>query len=183
MLVEEIREKMQMPDDVEVELSGHTLKVKGPLGTNERTFKYPNVRLESKNDSIALIVDYPRKVDKAALFTIKSHIKNMIVGVERGYTYKMKIVYAHFPLTVKVNGDNVIIDNYLGEKYPRNAKIVRETKVTVSGDEITVKGINKEHVGQTVGNLEQATRVNKRDPRVFQDGIYLIERDGVGLRW
>jgi len=183
MLAEEIREEIVIPDDIEVDVSKHYVKVKGPKGSLERRFKYPNVRLYSDDDRVVLVVDFPRKADKAAIYTIRSHLNNMIKGVQTGYKYKMKVIYAHFPLNIKKEGDHVVIDNYLGEKFPRRANIVGETNVNITGDEIIVEGINKEHVGQTVGNLEKATRVIKRDPRVFQDGIYLVERDGVPLRW
>lgn len=183
MLVEEIKEEITIPEGVTVDVSGRYFKVAGPKGTLERTFKYPFVQLQKKDGSITLKVDYPRKADKAALYTIKSHISNMVTGVMQGYTYKMKVVYAHFPLNISVKGREVVIDNYLGEKYPRTAKIVGDVKVTLSGADIVVEGINKEHVGQTAGNLESSTRVIKRDPRVFQDGIYLVERDGAPIKW
>ena len=98
-------------------------------------------------------------------------------GVTDGFEYHMKIVFAHFPMTVKVNKDVVVIDNFLGERHPRTAKVVGSAKVVVKGDEVTITGINKEHVGQTMANLEQATKIKGRDPRVFQDGIYLISKE------
>ena len=107
--------------------------------------------------------------------TTKAHISNMIVGVTEGFTYTMKIVFAHFPMTVIV--ERVVIDNFLGERHPRFSKIVGSAKVSVKGDEVTITGINKEHVGQTMANLEQATKIKGRDPRVFQDGIYLISKE------
>jgi large subunit ribosomal protein L6 len=89
----------------------------------------------------------------------------------------MKIVYAHFPMTVKAVGDKVTIENFLGERYPRTAKIVGSAKVQVKGEEVVITGINKEDVGQTMANLEQATKIKGRDPRVFQDGIYFVSRE------
>lgn len=183
MLVEEILEQMPIPEGVTVEIEGRYIKVTGPKGSLERTFKYPFIQLTKADDTVKLKVDYPKKSDKAALYTIKSHINNMFTGVTNGYTYKMKVVYAHFPLNISIKGKDVIIDNYLGEKYPRTAAIVGDVKVTLDGADITVEGINKEQVGQTAGNLEKSTRVNKRDPRVFQDGIYLVERNGVPIKW
>ena len=109
--------------------------------------------------------------------TIRSHISNMIYGVKHGFTYKMKIVYAHFPMTVKVKGKLVTIDNFLGERHPRTAKIIGDdVKVSVKGDDVTITGINKENVGQTMANIEQATKIKGRDPRIFQDGIYLVDK-------
>ena len=110
--------------------------------------------------------------------TIKAHISNMMIGVTDGFTYNMKIVFAHFPMTVKVNGKTVTIDNFVGERHPRTSKIVGDdTKVTVKGDQVIITGINKEHVGQTMANLEQATKIKGKDPRVFQDGIYLVSKE------
>ncbi|MHC1605360.1 MAG: 50S ribosomal protein L6 [Candidatus Methanofastidiosia archaeon] len=183
MLIEEIQEEVPIPKDVKVSVSDHVITVEGPRGTIQRRIKYPSVLLATKKDIIVLSVHYAKKTDKAALYTIKSHIMSMIKGVEKGFCYKLKILYSHFPLNVKVIDGKVEIDNYLGEKVPRYAKIMGDTKVMVSGNEIFVEGINKEHVGQTAGNLEKATRVTKRDPRVFQDGIYLVDRDGILLRW
>ncbi len=182
-MVEEIREEMLIPEGVSAEIKGRYLMVTGPKGTLERTFKYPFIQLRLLDGAILLKVDYPRKADKAAFFTIKSHINNMFTGVTHGYSYKMKVVYAHFPLNISLKGSEVVIDNYLGEKFPRKANIVGDVKVVLDGADITIEGINKEHVGQTAGNLEKSTRVIKRDPRVFQDGIYLVERNGVPLRW
>jgi large subunit ribosomal protein L6 len=70
----------------------------------------------------------------------------------------------------------VIIENFLGEKSPRRTKIVGRAEVRVKGNEIVVTGIDKEECGQTAANLEQATRVKNLDPRVFQDGIYIVRR-------
>ena len=107
----------------------------------------------------------------------KAHINNMLIGVTDGFTYKMKIVFAHFPMTVKVSGNKVNIDNFIGERSPRLSNIVGSAKVSVKGDEVTITGVNKEDVGQTMANLEQATKITGKDPRVFQDGIYLVSKE------
>ena len=91
--------------------------------------------------------------------------------------YKLKIVFSHFPVTTKIVGTHLEISNYLGEKFPRCAEIVPGVKVIAGKDEIVVEGIDVEKVGQTAANLERATRVSYKDPRVFQDGVYLISRD------
>ena len=88
----------------------------------------------------------------------------------------MTILYAHFPMQVKVDGKTLVIGNFLGEKKPRIAKILGETKVKVSGNEVAVSGINKEDVGQTAANIEQKTKIKRFDPRIFQDGIYIVQK-------
>lgn len=172
-----IREEIEIPEGVEVIIDKELVSIKGPNGEDSRKFTYPNVSIKNGDDVVLLETLFPKKKDKAMIGTTKAHISNMIKGVTEGFTYTMKIVYAHFPMTVKVNKDVVNIDNFLGERHPRFAKIVGDSKVSVKGDEVTITGINKEHVGQTMANLEQATKIKGRDPRVFQDGIYLISKE------
>ncbi|MGC9517380.1 MAG: 50S ribosomal protein L6 [Methanomicrobiales archaeon] len=170
-----LREEIPVPEDVEVTINNE-VQVKGPKGELSRKFTSKKVTIKQEDSKVVLETPFPKKKDKAMLGTTKSHITNMIHGVTEGFTYKMKIVYAHFPMTVKAAGDKVTIDNFLGERYPRTAKIVGNAKVQIKGDEVLVTGINKEDVGQTMANLEQATKIKGRDPRVFQDGIYLVDR-------
>ena len=99
----------------------------------------------------------------------------MTEGLVYGYEYKMKIVYSHFPMSIIVEKGIVNIKNFLGEKFPRKAKIVGDTKVVAKGQEVIVSGIDKEDVGQTASNLEQKSKVKGKDIRRYQDGIYLIE--------
>ena len=172
-----IREEIEIPEGVEVIIENNEVSVKGPNGEDSRKFTYPNVSINKEDDDVVLHTAFPKKKDKAMIGTTKAHINNMITGVTDGFTYHMKIVFAHFPMTVKVEKDIVNIDNFLGERHPRTAKIVGDSKVAVKGDEVTITGINKEHVGQTMANLEQATKIKGRDPRVFQDGIYLTSKE------
>ena len=109
-----------------------------------------------------------------------SHIRNMITGVTKGFTYKMKIIFTHFPIQVNVEGDKVVIRNFLGERAPRVAKILPGVKVEVQKEDVLVKGIDIEAVGQTAANIEQATKVKGKDIRVFLDGIYIYEKQ-VGM--
>ncbi|MBQ6098787.1 MAG: 50S ribosomal protein L6 [Methanobrevibacter sp.] len=172
-----IREEIEIPEGVEVIIENNEVSVKGPNGENSRKFTYPNVSIKEENDVLVLETAFPKKKDKAMIGTTRAHLNNMIIGVTDGFEYHMKIVYAHFPMNVKVQNDVVVIDNFLGERHPRSAKIVGDSKVAVKGDEVTITGINKEHVGQTMANLEQATKIKGRDPRVFQDGIYLTSKE------
>ena len=172
-----IRETIVVPEGVEVIIENNEVSVKGPNGEDSRKFSYPNVGIKEENNNVVLETAFPKKKDKAMIGTTKAHINNMLIGVTDGFEYHMKIVFAHFPMTVKVQKDTVVIDNFLGERHPRTAKIVGSAKVVVKGDEVTITGVNKEHVGQTMANLEQATKIKGRDPRVFQDGIYLTSKE------
>lgn len=88
----------------------------------------------------------------------------------------MKVVYSHFPIQLKKTDTALEIVNFLGEKQPRVARISEGVTVSTGNDEVTVSGIDKELVGTTAARIERATHVRNRDPRVFQDGIYIIEK-------
>jgi len=178
-----VREEVEIPEGVEVTVEGNTVKVKGPNGELERELRYPGVQIFTEDGKVVVFKEFPRKRDIAIARTFKAHIANMIKGVTEGFTYKLKVVYSHFPMTVKVQGDEVLIENFLGEKNPRRAKILPGVKVKVMGSEVIVEGIDKEAVGQTAANIEQATRITKWDRRVFQDGIYIVEKAGKPIKF
>ncbi|RLG57433.1 MAG: 50S ribosomal protein L6 [Hadesarchaea archaeon] len=171
-----IKEELEVPEGVELKVSGRTVEVSGPKGKLTRTFDFQRVSIKVEGKKVLISSDSTRRRDKAAVMTVRSHLRNMFKGVTEGFTYKLKVVYSHFPITVKVDGKRVLIQNFIGERAPRVAKIVGDVSVEVHGDEILVKGINKDDVGQTAFNIEQATQVKYRDLRVFQDGCYITER-------
>jgi large subunit ribosomal protein L6 len=176
----EVSKILQIPEDVEVALEGKKVTVKGALGTLTRDFSYAPIFMELRGKSLRIWANWPRKKESALVGTVYAHIANMITGVRKGFTYKLKIVFSHFPISVKVQGKTVLIENFTGERNPRKAKIVGNANVKVSGDDIIVQGINLEDVSQTAANIEQATKVKRKDPRIFLDGIYLYER-GEGM--
>jgi large subunit ribosomal protein L6 len=176
MAAEKIRE-IEVPQGVTVTLTGATLTVKGQKGQMAREFRYPGIALKVDGGKVFVETAKDDKQTKATVGTYASHVKNMVTGVSEGYEYHMKIVYAHFPIQVKVEGkDKVSIGNFLGERKARSANIVGTTKVAIQGAEVVVTGPNKEEVGQTAANIEQACKIRKRDPRVFQDGIYITRK-------
>ena len=155
------------------------MKVTGSKGTLEKDFYSPlfakEIAIKKNENKVLISTESKRKKNKAMTGTIKSHILNMIKGVTEGYVVTLKMVYMHFPFTVKVSGKEVLVNNFLGEKMPRKTTIVGDCKVEIKGDEIVVTGINKEDVGQTAANLEKATWIKARDRRVFQDGIFWLK--------
>jgi large subunit ribosomal protein L6 len=166
-----------LPKGVTASMDGQILRVSGPLGSCERDISKIPVKVEVSGGRVRITPLLRKKRGRAILGTMSSHVRNMAVGVVRGYAYRLKIVYSHFPMTVKVKGDEVQIDNFLGEKTPRRAKIVGAgTEVSVEGDDVVVKGPCLESVSQTAANIEQSTRIKKKDPRVFMDGVYIYER-------
>ncbi len=167
---------VEIPEEVTVTLDGKRLEVRGEKGRLVEDFSQVPVSLRMEDRKIIISTFESRRKTSALVGTVYSHIRNMIRGVTKGFTYKLKIVYSHFPISVKVDQDKVLIENFIGERNPRIAKIVGETKVTIKGDDILVQGINIKEVSQTSANIEQATKVKSRDPRKFLDGIYVYEK-------
>jgi len=176
MRAAEVVKTVEIPDGVDVKVEGRRVTVKGEKGTLTRDFSYAPVNVELDGNTIKVSASWPRKREAALVGTISSHIRNMITGVTKGFTYKLKIVFSHFPISVKVQNGKVLIENFTGERSPRVAKIIGDAKVTVKGEDVVVSGINIEEVSQTAANIELATKIRRKDPRVFLDGIYLYER-------
>lgn len=167
---------LDIPEGVKLRLEERTLSVKGPIGECKKDFTKIPVELSLEGSKLRIRTFSTRKRDWALLNTARSIIENMFIGVTKGFTYRLKVVFAHFPISVKVKGREVYIENFYGERSPRVAKIVGDCQVFVEGDDVVVKGTSKEAVGQTAANIEQATRIRRKDPRVFLDGIYVYEK-------
>ncbi len=168
--------KLNVPEGVQVSLSGSSVTVIGPKGTLTRDFAHTRMNILLSGNEITISSPQKGRRLAALVGTVAAHIKNMFKGVTTGHTYHMKVAYAHFPITVKVAGKQVMIENFMGERSKRVANIVGNVKVIVQGDEITLEGIDKEALGQTAANIHFATHVKKMDPRVFQDGVYVSGR-------
>jgi len=171
------QEFVEIPSDVEANVSDNQVLVKGPLGEIKRDFSHARVLIRIENGRLIVEAAWPNKKRAATVGTIRSHIQNMITGVVKGFTVKLKIVFAHFPMAVKILDDKVVIENFTGERRPRMARIHGDVKIKVDGDDIILQGIDLEEVTQTAANIQRATYIKKKDPRVFLDGIYVFEKN------
>jgi len=169
-------ESIEIPESVEVKVEGRLVTVNGEKGTLMRDFSHAPISIRSEGRKVIIQASWPRKREAALVGTISSHIQNMITGVTKGFTYKLKIVFSHFPISVKVHEKKVTIENFTGERSPRAADVMGDTEVRVDGEDIIVKGLDIEDVSQTAANIERATKVKRKDPRVFLDGIYVYEK-------
>jgi large subunit ribosomal protein L6 len=167
---------IQIPKNVTVTLHEKTVEVTGDKGRLIKDFFQTPVAIRIEGDEIVVSALRSRRKESALVGTVCSHVNNMIKGVTKGFTYKLKIVFSHFPISVKTQGNRVIIENFIGERNPRRAKIIGDTSVSVKGDDVIIKGVNVEDVSQTAANIEQATVVRRRDTRKFLDGIYIYEK-------
>uniref|UniRef100_A0A7S3L0N5 Large ribosomal subunit protein uL6 alpha-beta domain-containing protein n=1 Tax=Amphora coffeiformis TaxID=265554 RepID=A0A7S3L0N5_9STRA len=186
---------LAIPEGVEVEVNARCVKVKGPLGTLERNFKHVAMNLSivdaasldfteedgDKFDCKYIKVDmwFASKKQLACCRTIVSHIDNLFVGVTRGFTYKMRFVYSHFPINVALTGNVVEIRNFLGEKRVRKVEMLPGVSYVRSNtvkDEIHFTGIDIAAVSLTAAKVQQITNIRKKDLRKFLDGIYVSEK-------
>ncbi len=175
-MVKEVARQIEIPEGVDIQVADSTVTVKGPKGELSRSLWYPGIGISKDESHLVVNSEFDRKRQRAMVGTLAAHIDNMIAGVTEGFVYRMKVVYSHFPIQLKAGQGELIINNFLGERRARFAKIVGNTKVDLGKDEVILSGIDKEKVGQTMANIEQATRVKGFDVRVFQDGIYLVEK-------
>jgi large subunit ribosomal protein L6 len=173
-----LKEQITIPEGVTTTLDNKVITINGEKGELSRTFSHPKINIQINGNTIEIISKNVRRKEKALIGTFAAHIKNMIKGVTEGFEYKMKTVFSHFPIKTSVDGNEFIIQNFLGERSARRAKILEGVTVEVQDDDVTVQGFDKEKVGQTVANIERATLVKKRDVRVFQDGVYRISKGG-----
>jgi large subunit ribosomal protein L6 len=165
-----------MPDGIEARQEGTSIAIKGPKGELSRDFGNPKIRIGANGNSVTFTSADERKKTLALLGTFAAHVRNMITGVTSGWETRLKVVYSHFPVKLAAEGSKIIIQNFMGERSPRHAKILGQTKVDIKKDEVIVRGIDKEEVGQTAANIETVTKVTKYDRRVFQDGIYITQK-------
>jgi len=173
---EQLQLLYEVPEGIEVSLSDNILLVKGPLGEVKRDFSKIRSNVSLDGNVVTMTPFSSRKRHTSITNTARSLIRNMVTGVTKGYTYKLKVAYAHFPITIKIKGNEVHVENFYGERAPRISKIVGDCKLEVQEDDVIVKGVSLDDVGQTAANIEQATRVKKKDQRVFLDGVYIYEK-------
>ncbi|GGN07905.1 50S ribosomal protein L6 [Halarchaeum nitratireducens] len=174
------RTELEIPDDVDAEVDHLELTVEGPNGSVTRRLWYPDVRVSVDDGAVVIEAESEDAKTNATVGTFESHITNMFHGVTEGWEYRMQVHYSHFPMQVTVEDDEVVIENFLGEKAPRRAEIRGDTDVQIDGEELTLSGSDKESVGQTAADIEQLTRVTDKDTRVFQDGVYIVEKPTKG---
>jgi large subunit ribosomal protein L9e len=184
------------PFPVEVTITARVVHVKGKLGELTRDFKHMPMECrivkgadiqdvigedESALEKSFVKVDlwFANRKQLACVRTVCSHIENMIVGVTRGFLYKMRFVYSHFPINVSTSGGNIEIRNFLGERRVRKVKLMEGVKYVRSEDtkdEIQLSGIDITKVSLTCAQVQQATNIRHKDLRKFLDGIYVSEK-------
>lgn len=177
MSIQIVENTVEIPENVQLALEGRKITVQGPKGKIVKDFTHTKLNIVKEGNTLKLSVENPRRAEAALVGTISAHVKNMIKGVSQGWIYKMKIVFVHFPTSVKVVGKEVHIENFVGERKARIAEILGNTKVTIKQDDVVIEGIDIDEVSQTAANIQTRAKVHKKDLRKFLDGIYVYSKE------
>lgn len=170
---------VEIPQGLKVKLEKFNLEVSGPKGKVNKKFRNEFVSLEVLDKRIRIFTTREKKADRAVVGTWESLVHSSFTGTTKGFVYTLKIVYAHFPVKVSVKGNQVLLDNFLGEKSPRKILVDPSVKVSVKGDLVTVEGSDLEIAGNAAARIERMSKIKGFDPRVFQDGIYIVKKGEV----
>ena len=174
----EIKEIIEIPQGISCEYKDNMIICKKGELEIAREIKAPYISVLINNNKINISSKKGNKTQFKIIFSHIAHLKNIFKGLEEKFTYKLEAVNVHFPMTLKVENNKLVINNFLGEKVPRYAEIVSGVDVSVKGNYIAVSSHDRESAGQTAANIEKSTKIKSRDRRVFQDGIYITQKPG-----
>ncbi|RXW15934.1 hypothetical protein EST38_g9921 [Candolleomyces aberdarensis] len=177
-------EELDIPEGVEVSIKSRIIAVTGPRGTLTKNVRHVNMDIrvvKTKKTKVLLTVWQGGRKHVACLRTIRTMINNMVTGVTKGFQYKMRTVYAHFPINciIQDGGNAVEIRNFLGEKTVRHIDMLDGVTITeskVQKDELILEGSDIDNVSQSAASIQGICRVRNKDIRKFLDGIYVSER-------
>lgn len=167
----------QLPEGFDAEYEDGVLKVSDGSSEVEKVLEHALVDIQIQDGKVVFSTSKEKNDIESIAKTFSRHYDNMIEGLEQEHVYELKGVYAHFPMTIKTEGDQLVVENFMGERKPRKADIMEGVDVSVDGEEVTVSGPDKDKVSQTAARIEQLSNKGNRDPRTFQDGIYIVKGD------
>jgi len=173
-----VENKTELPSGVLASYANGLLTIKGPKGEVARKMHDPELKFKVEANSVTISCANGTRRHKRQANSLTAHVKNMVAGVQQPFKYVLKICSGHFPMNVAVSGDQLVVKNFLGEKFPRATKLKKGTTVKVEGDKISVESCDLDLAGQMASDIELLTSKSNRDLRVFQDGIYMIEKAG-----
>ncbi len=164
----------EFPEGASASLENDTLVVKGPKGELKEKVSFPKINVKISNGKMELTSETEKKKTRAVMGTWKAIANGMAIGVTKGWQCDLKLVYSHFPVKLKQEGNRLVVENFLGERQKREIAIPEEVKLEIKGNDLILTGPDKEKVGQAAALIEQKVTIKKFDRRIFQDGIYKI---------
>lgn len=182
MKFEKIEKSIKIPDDVSITIEGRKITAKGEKGSVSRNWDNPSVNVKMDGNMLTINAKDATNREKKDIHTLKAHMINILKGIKEGHIYKLSICSGHFPMNVSISNNALSVKNFLGEKIPRNYVIKDGASVKIDGNIITVESCSKEIAGDVAASIERLTRITNKDRRIFQDGIYIIMKDGRELK-
>merc|ERR1711963_669668 len=183
------QELLDIPEGVKLAIKTRIVTVEGPRGKLVKDLGHLAVNFgHPKKNTISIEIHHGARKDVATLRTVRSIINNMIIGVTKGFKYKMRYVYAHFPINVNLDQNKetgvweVEIRNSIGEKIVRRVTMAEGVDVEISKsqkDELILTGNSLENVSQSAADIQQICKVRNKDIRKFLDGLYVSEKGNV----
>lgn len=178
----DIIETIEIPKNIEVVIEKNLICIKSD--GRELRKSYKRFAIRRQDDKLVLEAKKAGKKEKKLVKTMLAHIKNMIRGLGENFVYKLQICSVHFPINVSFDESSreILIKNFLGETIPRKAKILPGVDVKIEKDFIILESYDKEAAGQTAANIEKATKIKRKDRRIFQDGIWIVSKAGKEIK-
>ncbi len=177
-----IVENIEIPEGVTITLDKGLISFKGKKGESSENCFDPMIEIKQEDKKLIISSKVVSRTEKRKIKTFKAHILNRFKGILEPFIYKLKICSGHFPMNVSLAKDEIEIKNFLGEKVPRKVKIKPGAEVKLEGDLISIESVDKNLAGQIAADIEQLTRIRNKDNRIFQDGIYIIEKAGKPIK-
>lgn len=140
-----------VPQQVQVNISGSTVKAKGPLGELVETL-HPIVKAEIKDGKVLLTADLKAARDASAIYGMsRARVANIIEGVSAGFSKTLDVVGLGFKAAFA--GDKLTLN--IGFSHPVNFIVPKGVKVVVDPKTqgITISGADKELVGETAARV------------------------------
>lgn len=182
-------ETLEVPEGVSVHIKSRNVTVTGPRGKLSKDLSHLAVGFtQPKKNMIGIEIHHGSRKNVAALRTVRTLISNLIIGVTKGFKYKMRYVYAHFPINVNIDKNaetglhEVEIRNFIGEKIVRRVVMQPGVDVEISKaqkDELILQGNSLEAVSQSAADIQQICKVRNKDIRKFLDGLYVSEKGNI----
>jgi large subunit ribosomal protein L6 len=171
--------EIEIPSGISAEVKGDEILIKKDGKEIKRKIN-SLVNIKVEDNKIKLDANKITKRERKVIGSARAHIKNMISGLTEPWAYKLQVASVHFPTTASVDKENneFVLKNFLGEKKDRRIKLIPGVEVKINKDIIELSSPEIERVGQAAANLEKLTKVRNRDRRIFQDGIFIIEKPG-----
>lgn len=169
---------VEIPEGYEAGVEGYTLFIKNKNGELRRNFPPQKMKMKVENNKIIIDLKFKDAKTRALSGTFRAHIINMFAGLREQWEYKLKVCAVHFPMNIQAKERELVINNFLGEKKPKIIKMPASVEFSIDGEVITIRSADIEAAGMAAARIEQATRLTGKDRRIFQDGVFIIEKAG-----